>query len=82
MTIKHEIIRELNVISYLFKNFFTYKIPTPKSWDFFVSHISHFTIKHFTFRVSQFPCYKYEISSKNSITESPYFLKNFGLSDF
>jgi len=54
MTIKHKIIRELNVISYLFKNFFTYKIPTPKSWDFLylTFHISQKNILHFEFHNS------------------------------
>lgn len=59
-------------------------IPTPKELGFFfASNILHFTKKQkFTFPLSQFPSYKYEICDQNSITDSLNILRNFDLSDF
>jgi len=55
-------------------------IPTPKELGFFL-HLTFYISQRrkFTFPLSQFPRYNDEISSQNSITETPYFLKNFDL---
>lgn len=47
-----------------------------KSWDFF---LQIFDNSHFTFYLSEFPSQKNENSDQNSITKSPYFLRNFDL---